>query len=256
MSDPDSTPSVIFSWADREGSSWWLAVFIFLSFLLHSLAFFVFQGKTPLPNRGIRTAPAVQFLSAASDPASRSPEANALLQWIATQDPALVAKTQTVQPGGLTDIVYRPSFQTMRTQPLSAPPEPPTIQFPAAREPLALIRSLSPSRSATPPALPAQATVITVSRALDERRPPNFTFVPQAKADTIIQPTVLLIGVSGQGETRFAFLQQSSGSPALDSEASAFIRSSRFVAKGEDLVWGTVTFAWGDDALLRPDSPK
>jgi outer membrane biosynthesis protein TonB len=255
MSDPGPTPTVIFDWSDREGSSWWLAAFIFLSFLLHSLAFFVFQGKTPPPHRGMRTAPAVQILSA-SDPASLSPEATALLQWIATQDPALVAKTQTVQPGGLTDIVYRPSFQIMRTQPLAAPPEPPTIQFPAARDPVALIRSLSRTKAAIAPALPAQPTQITFSHALDERRSPTLSLIPQAKADTTVQPSVLLVGVSAQGETRFTFLQQSSGSPALDSEAAAFIRSSRFGAGEEDLVWGTVTFAWGDDALVRPDSPK
>jgi len=256
VSDPGRSSTLIFDWSDREGSSWWLAAFIFLSFLLHSLAFFVFQGKTPPPNRGIRTAPAVQILSAVSDPASLSPEATALLQWIATQDPALVAKSQIVQPGGLTDIVYRPSFQTMRTPPLSAPPEPPTIQFPAAREPLALLRSLSPTKAATPTALPAQPTQISFSHALDERRPPTLSLIPQAKADTIVQPSVLLIGVSALGETRFTFLQQSSGSPALDSEAAAFIRSSRFGAADGDLVWGTVTFAWGDDALVRPDGPK
>ena len=119
-----------------------------------------------------------------------------------------------------------------------------------------MLRSLSPAKGASPAALPAQPTLITFSHALEERKPPALSLIPQTKTDTTIQPSVLLIGVSGQGEARFVFLQQSSGSPALDSEASAFIRSSRFVAKGEDLVWGTVTVVWGDDALVRPENPK
>ena len=39
MNDTEFETPVIFTWADRESSSWWLAAFIFLSFLLHSAAF-------------------------------------------------------------------------------------------------------------------------------------------------------------------------------------------------------------------------
>ena len=79
MNDTERETPVIFTWADREGSSWWLAAFIFLSFLLHSSAFFLFQGKNPAAPRMVRTAPPVQFLSASDDPAARSPENDALL---------------------------------------------------------------------------------------------------------------------------------------------------------------------------------
>ena len=95
---------VIFTWADREGSSWWLAVFIFLSFLAHSSAFFLFQGKNPVPPRTVRTAPVVQILSSAGDAASRNSETEALLQWIATHDPALVAKVQPDTPASRADL--------------------------------------------------------------------------------------------------------------------------------------------------------
>jgi len=255
MSKPESTPPVIFSWADPEGSSWWLAAFIFLSFLLHSAAFFIFQGKNRPPIRAPRTAPTVQILSASADPATRSPETIALLEWIATQDPALVARIQTVEPRDLTGVPYRPSFQTVRTQPLAAAPEPLTIQFPVARDPFALIRSLAPQRKVTPPVFSPQATHITASSALQSRLPQNFSMLPEAKADTPVQPTVILIGVSAKGETRFAFLQQGSENPALDSEAAHFIRASRFADGSEDLQWGTVTFAWGDDAVAQPAAP-
>jgi hypothetical protein len=256
MSDPESTPPLIFSWADREGSSWWLAAFIFLSFLLHSAAFFVFQGASPLTARAPRTAPTVQLLFPSSEPADRSPEANALLQWIATQDPALVAKIQTVEPGGLIDVPYRPSYLTVRTQPLGAPPEPPTIQFPPARDPLAMIRSLSPQTRTAPTAPAPQPTEINFSSTLKERLSDVPKLIPQTKADKRLQPTTLLIAVSGNGETRFAFLQQRSESPALDSEASAFVRTLRFAPGGGELQWGTVTFEWGDDAVAQPPAPS
>lgn len=256
MNDPEATPPVIFNWADREGSSWWLAVFIFLSFLLHSAAFFVFHGKDSLAGRAPHTAPSIQILAASSDPATRSPEANALLEWIATQDPALVARIQTIEPAGLIGVPYRPSFQTVRTQPLEAPPEPPTIQFPPARDPLALLRSLSPQAKPASPAPAPQPTRITVSEALRERLPQVPELIPQAKSDARLQHTILLIGVSGTGEARFAFLQQSSESHALDSEASAFARTLRFVPASDELRWGTMTFAWGDDAVAQAPVPS
>ena len=84
MNDTERETPVIFTWADREGSSWWLAVFIFLSFLLHSAAFFIFQGKDPAAPRTVRTAPVMQMLTPPGESAASTPEAAALLQWIAT----------------------------------------------------------------------------------------------------------------------------------------------------------------------------
>jgi len=252
--DETATP-VIFTWADSEGSSWWLAAFIFLSFLLHSAAFFVFQGKNPAAPRTIRTAPPVQFLPASGDPTSRSPEANALLQWIAMHDPALVAKVQIVEPKGLLDIPYRPSFQTIRTQPLGAPPEPPAIQLPSAHDPLALIRSITPVEKAAPVAPAPQPTRTAVSPALASRATAQRAFTPNVKTSATVQPTIVLAGVNAEGETRFAFVQQASGDAALDADAIAFVHAMRFEKSRDALQWGTVTIAWGDDAIA-PANPK
>ena len=251
----ESDTPVIFTWADREGSSWWLAVFIFLSFLAHSSAFFLFQGKNPVPPRTVRTAPVVQILSSSGDVASRNAETEALLQWIATHDPALVAKVQTIEPAGLLDIRYRPSFQTIRTQPLGAPPDPPTIQIPPARDPLALIRSLSPSEKITPSTPAPQATQVKFSTALHARSKEQAAFSPRAKANTTVQPTIVLAGVNAKGETRFAFLQQASGDEALDAETLNFVRTLHFAPSGEATQWGTITFAWSDD-IFAPAGQK
>lgn len=243
---------VIFTWADREGSSWWLAVFIFVSFLLHSAAFFLFQGKDPVPPRAVRTAPMVQILTASADPAQRNPEADALLQWIATHDPALMAKAQTVEPVGLLGVTYRPSFRIVRTPPLGAPPELPTIQVPSARDPLALIRSLSPSEKITPVAVAPQATEVRVSDALLSRAKDRPVFAPRERTTATVQPTVVLAGVNGDGEARFAFVQQACGDNVLDADALAFVRALHFSKGGDAVQWGTITIAWGDDIIAPP----
>lgn len=256
MNDTEFETPVIFTWADRESSSWWLAAFIFLSFLLHSAAFFVFQGKDPVAPRTVRTSPIVQILTASNDPADRTPEGDALLQWIAMHDPALVAKIQTVEPKGLLDVPYRPSFLTLRTPPLSAPPEPPTIQIPPALDPLALIRSISPSEKATLPSPAPQPTHIRLSSALQSRAPEKLVITPSAKTSTTVESTTVLAGVTAEGEPRFAFVQQASGDRALDAEALAFVRALRFALSGEALQWGTITIAWGDDAIATSKPPR
>ena len=255
MNDTERETPVIFTWADREGSSWWLAALIFLSFLLHSAAFFLFHAKDPVAPRTVRTAPLVQILSASHEPGTEAPESDALLQWIATHDPALVAKVQTVEPKGLLDVPYRPSFQTMRTQPLGAPPEPPTIHIPPARDPLALIRSIGPPAKSETIATAPQPTQVRLSSALGTRSTAIPTFTPPTKTGTSVQPTIVLTGVSGEGEPRFAFVQQGCGDSALDADALTFVRTLRFSATDEALQWGTITVAWGDD-VTAADAPK
>ena len=246
---------VIFTWADREGSSWWLAAFIFLSFLAHSAAFFIFQGKDPAATRTIRTAPLVQILSATSDSAAHSQENDALLRWIATHDPALVAKIQTVEPKGLLNVPYLPSFQSLRTLPLGAPQESATLQIPPAREPLALIRSVSPPEKFTLPAPASQPTQVRLAPALQSRSTKVPRIAPLAKVGASVQPTTVLAGVNGDGETRFVFVQQGSGDDALDAEAVAFVRAMRFTPSGDALLWDTLAIEWGDE-VVAPATQK
>ncbi len=252
---PEQDSPVIFTWADREGSSWWLAAFIFLSFLAHSAAFFLFQGKDPAAPRTIRTAPLVQILSATNDPATQSPENDALLRWIATHDPALVANIQTVEPQGLLNVPYLPSFQTLRTLPLGAPQESASLQTPPAREPLALIRSVSPSEKLTIATPAAQPTQVRLPASLQARSANLPHIVPQTKVSASVQPTTLLAGVNRDGETRFVFVQHGSGDDVLDAEAVAFIRTLRFSPSGDALSWDTIAIEWGDE-IIASAQPK
>jgi outer membrane biosynthesis protein TonB len=252
MNNPGLTAPLSFHWAERESGSWSLAVFVFLSLLLHSAAFFLFQGKSPLVARSPRTAPSIRFLTATDREGNRSLENQALLQWIATQDPALVASIPTIAPKGLLPVPYQPSFLTVRTQPLGVPPEPATIAFPPPQDPLALIRNAMP-RSQPEQFTPVpQPTGIAISEMLARRSPPDLRLVPRSRADKPVEPTTLLAGISGRGEVRFIFLQHPSGDAGLDAEASAFVRALRFAPSDDALQWGTITISWGDDALAAP----
>ena len=255
MNGTERETPVIFTWADSEGSSWWLAAFIFLSFLLHSTTFFLFQGKNPAAPRIVRTAPPVQILSASNDPGARSPENDALLQWIAMHDPALVAKVQTVEPKGLLNIPYHPSFQKIRTQPLGAPPEPPTIQILQARDPLALVRSVTPAEKHGIAAPELQPTQVRLSAALQSRSEKMHSVTPGTKTSANVQPTIVLAGVNADGETRFAFIQQGCGESALDADALTFVRALHFTPAKDALLWGTLAVEWGDD-VIAPSAQK
>jgi hypothetical protein len=237
-----------FDWSAREPGSWSLPWLIAVSIILHSAAFFLFQTKEPGFRPPPRSAPSVQLLTPFAPDGSRSPGNDALLQWIATQDPALVAHIPGVEPKGLVDVSYRPSFQTIRTHPLGVPAESASIQFPPPRDPLDLIRDAIPEKKAVFDTVPPQATRVTVSATLAARAPTNLQMIVKGKADKPIEPTTVLIGVSAKGEVPLAFLQQGSGSSELDAEASAYAERLHFAPGGDPMLWGIVTFLWGDDA--------
>ena len=241
--------ALTFSWR-LQRSSWLLAGFIFAALLFHSATFFLFQTIVPPRIATPRTAPPVQLLTPFAPDGSPSPENEAVLNWIATADPAIVARVPDVQPSGLLNIPYRPSYLTPRTAPLGVPPEPASIQFPPARDPLSLIIA-APQPPAAPSVI-AQNTLVTFSASLATRAPASTKFTPTQRSNKPIENTRHLIGVTDKGEVRFSFLQQASGFPTLDAEADNFLRTLKFSASSNaPITWGTVTFEWGDDATTQ-----
>ncbi len=238
-----------FSWR-RQRSSWLLTGFIFAALLFHSATFFLFQTIVPPRIATPRTAPPVQLLTPFAPDGTPSPENEAVLNWIATADPAIVARVPDVQPSGLLNIPYRPSYLTPRTAPLGVPPEPASIQFPPARDPLSLIIA-APQPPAAPSVI-AQNTLVTFSASLATRAPASTKFTPTQRSNKPVENTRLLLGVSDKGEVRFSFLQQASGFPTLDAEADNFLRTLNFSASSDaPITWGIVTFEWGDDATTQ-----
>lgn len=228
----------------------WLVLppFAALSLAAHGAMFLLFQ--VVYPQRVTLPPPASQV--ALLTPAT--PEHEALLRWVAAEDPALVAATTHAMPASLLDVPYRASFEMMRTPPRFAPPSPEVIAYPPAKELMALIRGLTAAPSASAPEPAPSATRLLLSDALQSRAPvapPAFS----VRAATPLQPARFLLGISGTGEVRFTFLQKSSGDPAADTAAAAQLTGITFRPAADPLAWGFATIRWGLEAHAAPPPP-
>ena len=242
-------PGLTFDWPRGEGFPFVLFGWLAISLLAHAASFFLFQVAEPLGTTIPDPAPRVSVLTPSS------PEASALLHWIAAQDPALAAAAASVTPPGLPDIAYRPSYATMRTAPLGPVETPVAVPFPPARDPLAVITSADPRPAPQPIPGAPQPTAISFSAALASRAPAALPpLVPKTRAAEPVEPTRHLIGVTDRGAVRFVFLQSSSGNPALDEQAAAHLQTLVFPPADAPLTWATATVTWGDDAY--GENPK
>lgn len=236
-------PGLIFEWRRRGGFPFILAGCLAVSLFAHAATFFLFQVADPVRISLPPSAPQVSLLTPSS------PEAVALLHWIDAQDPALVANASSVTPPGLFEIPYRPSYATVRTAPLGPVEQPVVVPFPPARDPLTLI-TLADARPPAPPAANTpHPTAISFSPALASRAPsPLPPLAVSVRSSEPAEPTRYLIGVTDAGVVRFAFLQSSSGNPALDDAAAAHLQALTFATGEAPITWATATFTWGDDA--------
>jgi hypothetical protein len=93
----------------------------------------------------------------------RRPDHQALLRWIDAEDPAPAAAGSSNITDRLLNVTYQPSYATMRTSPLAVPETPPTVLFPPARDPLAIIRSVETKPAPLPPPDVAKLTRVVFS---------------------------------------------------------------------------------------------
>ena len=245
-----TAPALTFDWPRREGFPFLLFGCVAASLFAHAATFFLFQVADPLRTSIPPSAPQVSVLTPSS------PEAIALLHWIDAQDPALVAAANSVTPPGVFDVAYRPSYEKMPV-PLGPVEQPDAIAFPPARDPLSIIRSAE-ARPLPPPAVSApHPTTVLFSSALADRAPvPLPPLILKTRTAAPVEPTCQLIGVTGHGEVRFVFLQNSSGNPALDEQAAAHLQTLVFATSEAPITWATATVTWGDDAYAPiPNSP-
>src|SRR5688572_17267639 len=192
-----------FAWPTRMKSSWRLAGLIFGMLFLHSAAFFLFQAATPVINPPPRTAPPVQLLTAFTPDGRVSVENQSLLRWIEAEDPALVASIPNVEMPALPSVPYRASYMEMRTPRLGAPPEPVTVQFPPARDPLRFIMSGAPASERTQEPVKPQSTHVTFSGNLALRAPASVAFRPKGRATKPVEASPFIVGIDDTGEVRF-----------------------------------------------------
>ena len=239
---------LVFGWEKPGRGKWTLSGFLLASLGLHAFGFYLFQIVYP---------PAVALLpppGRVSLIAPNSDDGRQLLRWIEAEDPALASTTQAPPDAKaltLPTIQHAPSY--LGRQPLlkELPPGPPALHIPSARPPAPVERSSNaPSIAVT-----AVPTVIRFSRELDSLlspQTPELKFT--ASGRDAMEPARFLMAVNEKGETRYCFLQASSGDPALDEQARKYLAATRFPAirnspsaNVASLTWGTATLHWGND---------
>ncbi len=242
MKTAPADTGLTFHWPDRDRFPFILFGCVFLSLLIHVGTFFVFQVVYPQRVTIPPPPPQVSLLTATS------PENEALLRWIAAEDPALVASARSVIPANLLDVPYRPSYAIRRTPPLTSVEVPAPLQFPPPRSPLDIIASAAPAPVAESPTPLPMRTTLQISAPLGERglKPPNFAW--KRRATMPLQPLRALIGVAPSGQVRFAFLQRSSGDAAIDTEALHQLESLAFAPDADPVTWASATIEFGAEA--------
>ncbi len=214
-----------------------------LSLLAHVAAFFLFQVTYPQRVTIPPIAPQVTVLS------PDLPEHQALLAWIAAEDPALSAATARASVPGIQQIPYQPSYAMVRTWPKPAPARVEPVPLPAGRSGLELLEdATTPPPPAELPQPPVQ-TAISVSDALASRQLQG-SFKLRLAATTALLPAQFLVGVSDSGEIRYSFLRHSSGNGKIDEEASHALTKMTFTPAPAPITWGFVTISWGNDVYL------
>lgn len=230
---------LIFQWPGRSVSLAFPLIFLGVV-VVHALTFYGFQVVYP-PVSSVSPPPGEVMLITPDTPATK-----AFLEWVDAQSPALAPRLEEQAPEGLGRVTYEPTYTAVQTLPKPAVIERGSTIFPAAREPEELLAGNRPA-----PEIPGSAVATSLrfsgplAARLRQEPIPAFT----QRSDGSLLPTVFLIGVGGHGRVLYAFLQEGSGSAALDAEAEAVVRRQRFSPGAEKVEWGKVTFAWGHAAV-------
>jgi hypothetical protein len=219
--------------------------FVLISLLVHVAAFFVFQVVYPPQETMLAPPPEITLL----DP--QRPDHQALLRWIDAEDPTPIVADGNAITNRLLQIVYKPSYETLRTPPLTLPDEPERMQYPPARDPLAIIRSAEPKP--VEPELPGAGdpTQFVFTGDLGPRSvsalPPLMT---RTKSTKELEPARFLVGVDARGTVQYVMPQSSSGNAAIDGEAADFLSKLKLAPAERPISWGYATVQWGPEVYV------
>jgi len=227
---------------------WTLLGFTLLSACVHAFGFYIFQIIYP-PAARVSPPPVQVGLLVPG-----TPEADAILRWIDSEDPALAAEPGHAPIPGLMSLPYIPSYATVHARPtMAAAPDQP-LPYPDGPSGLDLVEMAASHPTATP-SLPAPAaTALSFSGPLKDIAPATLPSLSALHEGDLgeLQPARFLLGVSDQGEVRYVFLQDSSGDKALDSSAGRLLGQVRFPSSATPLTWGFATFYWGSAVYAHP----
>jgi hypothetical protein len=244
----ESSKPLLFSGQESGIIPWTLLGFILLSACVHAFCFFLFQLVYPPASR-VGPPPVQVGLIAPG-----TPEADAILRWIDSEDPALAAEPGHAPIPGLMSLPYIPSYATVHARPAMAPSPAQPLPYPAGASGLELVK-MAASQPATPPRPPAPAaTVLTFSGPLKSVALDSVPSLESLHEGDLgeLQPARFLLGVSDKGEVRYVFLQDSSGDKTLDAGASRLLAAVRFTPTATPSMWGFATFYWGSGVYTQP----
>jgi hypothetical protein len=247
MTQPDR--ALVFAPREHGFIPWTLLGFILLSALVHAFGFFLFQTIYPAASRMNPPPPQVSLL------APGTPESDALLRWINSEDPALAAEPTRAAPSpSLTDLPYVPSYQSPHAKPTMSPPQEAPLLWPDGINSVDLMKMTAPANAAPAATTEPAATQLNFSAPLQTSGAiPAFDALHESTEATALQPARFLLGISDDGEVRYVFVQESSGDKDLDTDAAALLQQVKFQHAQEPLTWGFATFYWGS-GVFAPGS--
>lgn len=244
-------PRLLFEWPSRHNVHLALPLLLVVSLLLHAAGLAALQIARPRVHSASIRPGQVWFVPAGS------PEARQLAPLLAAEDPALFSPAR-LDSGRLPPFAattYSPSFDEGDPALLPARASSPAEALPAAAltGPLLSVRS---AVSTLPTVRPGPATRIALGDGLENRTltpsaPPAFAAPPKLG----LKAARFLVSAAPDGLILHIFPQNSSGYEALDRAALRVLASSRFNRiDGQNPVWGTATFLWGND-VQREKTP-
>ncbi len=233
----------------RESRVLVLVGFTGLSIMAHAFTFLLFQVVYPQRVTIPPPAQQVALLTAST------PEQEAILRWVAAEDPALAAGSSVAVPPRLFQVPYRPSFETLRTPTRTPPAETERPEQPPSPITLPLLPESGPAAAAQVEAGPAPESSADFQGDLAAR-----SFQPgsklRARSSSPLQPATFLVGVNAAGEVRHVFLQRSSGEAGADRAAAEYLSAGKFTAgEGESVTWGTAVVTWGYEVYQPAKKP-
>jgi hypothetical protein len=243
---------LVFSGLDKGAIPWTLLGFILLSAFVHAVVFFIFQTIYPPVARMAPPPVQVGLLSPGT------PEADAILRWIDSEDPALAAQPTRAPIPGPTSIPYIPSYNSVHDRPTMAPEPDAPLPYPAGLAGVDLIKTVAthPTQNTSAPAPPP--TTLSFSGDLTntphDPLPPLDALREDDPALGALAPARYLVGVSTTGDVRYVFNQETSGDISLDGAASALLQTVHFHPSASPMIWGFATFYWGASTYTQPST--
>ena len=236
-----------FHWPQRSPVSLALVGFLFLSVLAHGLAFYILQVVDP-PAVVIAPPPVqVNLLT------GTSAENRAVLEWIDANDPAAIASTHEIVPGGINELQYQRALADVQTEPKAPEEIQPPAAFPPAVDTMAVLGASQGPAAPPAAAMVPPPTVLRFSGELAGRRivkPPALKF-DGAALDRA--PDSFMVGVDSDGKVLYTFFMglelDDLVRHAEDCLAAVeFSRLPNASNAPSSVTWGMATYYWGDDS--------